>query len=91
MQSYHGKTEKELLCNLIKDSFWTIYYKGHYIDGHSLRSKITGKSWEDVIVTFRHDNDVDHYTHYPVKSVLAGKQLITKLIKEGQYGTSTHC
>ena len=67
---------------MIRDSFWTMEYKGHYIDGHTIR--IGDQCVEILGITFRPDDSIDHWVSFPVKSVHAGKIKITKLLKENE-------
>ena len=60
----------------MRDTFWTLQYKGHYIQGCRDRDL---KCWE-VKVNFRHPDG--GFTLYSVKSSHAGKIKITKLLKE---------
>lgn len=69
------------MLSQIKDCFWTISYKSHYIKGHSVRT-YDGKHREQITVLFRHDPDIDHYTQYPCRTLAGAKRKITKLIME---------
>lgn len=69
--------------NLIKDCFWGIPYKGHHIQGHSVRTH-DGKHWEEITVLFRTDPIIDHYTRIPCRTLAGAKRKITKLIKESE-------
>lgn len=63
----------------MKDTFWTLQYKGHYIQG--CRNRTLNR--EEIQVNFRHPDG--GFTLYPVKSRLAGQFKITKLLKEAAH------